>query len=282
MMMELLLGAGLLAFLGLIFGAGLYVASKKFAVDIDPRIEKIEEALPGANCGACGFPGCSGLAAAIVHGGADVTTCPAGGSAAYKKIAEIMGVGVVERPAEKAVVHCAGREVDTRFNYTGPADCGSAALIQDGPKACRFGCLGFGDCAAACPFGAIGMMGAFPRVDEAKCTGCGRCVESCPRGLIAVRPASKSVRVLCKSRDRGKAVSSVCKAGCIACKRCEKVCKFGAMRVVDNLAAIDYAKCTQCGECVKECPTGSIIDARAPRGTDVEPVKAASAGEVPA
>ena len=247
--------------IGAFFGIVLAYASKKFAIKVDPRIEQINEALPGANCGACGYPGCSGFAEAIVEGEAPVDGCPVGGREVAEKIAEIMGVeasGTHERSVAR--LYCQGNcevAVD-RALYDGVQDCRAAQAVNGGPKACKYGCLGFGTCAEVCPFDAITMdENHLPHVDIEKCTGCGKCVQACPRNLFELVGVSKEVHVGCKSQERGKDVMKVCKAGCIGCRKCVKACPFDAMKFKNNLAKIDYEKCTSCMVCVEVCPTNA-------------------------
>lgn len=263
----------ILAMLTLIFGVTLAVVSDVFRVKSDPRVEEVLEALPGVNCGACGFPGCSGLAEALVAGKAGADECVPGGAACATAVAEIMGLSFEEKTPRTAIVHCRGSAalVGNRYEYDGIKDCRAAVLasVQAGPKECVYGCLGFGTCAAVCPFGAI-VMGddGLPRVDEQLCTGCGACVAACPRGIISVQPIDKHVHVYCSSKDKGAAVRKICSVGCIGCKKCEKVCpvKTGpAIHVNDFLAVVDYDACISCGKCVRECPTGCIGDLRMPR-----------------
>jgi len=255
----------ILGVLGLLFGFGLFVASRVFRVHVDPRVGRLQNALPGSNCGACGFAGCSGFAKAIVHGSADVAGCIPGGEHVAHLVADIMGVEAKEVEKRVAVLHCNGRDIPDKYVYEGVMTCQAANLLFGGPKECPYGCIGFGDCAKACPFDALHMVDGFPVVDEAKCTSCGKCVAACPKGLFELVSLARLVHIRCESRDKGKDVRRYCKVGCIACKKCETVCKFDAVHVEDNLAVIDYEKCTSCGMCVKECPTGTILNYRKPR-----------------
>ena len=250
--------------LGLLFGAGLAFASKKFAVEIDPRIEQILEDLPGANCGGCGYPGCSGYAEAIVKDGADMTLCAPGGSDVVKKIAEVMGVSAVESEPKVAVVQCRGdrEKAPNRFEYDGVEDCNAAQIIMGGAKGCVYGCLGLGSCVKACPFDALHMAdNGLPVVDEDKCTACGLCVAACPRGIMALIPVSQKVFLGCVSKDKGKAVKSVCKVGCIGCTLCakEKVTPSGSIQMEGNLPKIIKVTEDDLMNAVEKCPTKSFV-----------------------
>jgi len=248
--------------LAVLLGVGLAVASIKFAVEVDPRVEAIEEALPGANCGACGYAGCTGYAEAIVKDNAAVNLCIPGSGSVAAAIAEIMGVKAEDVAALVAKVRCRGdyETSEVKYEYDGVMDCRAAVIIHGGPKSCIYGCRTLGTCANVCPFGAIDHAGPghIPEINFDRCTACGQCVEACPLGIIALVPEKNSVHVLCVSHDKGKAVKTVCKVGCIGCGACEKVCPFDAIHVVDNLAVIDYEKCTQCGLCTAKCPTKCI------------------------
>ncbi|MGE5557111.1 MAG: RnfABCDGE type electron transport complex subunit B [Bacillota bacterium] len=251
----------LLGALGAVFGLGLAVASRQFAVKTDPRLDEIMAALPGANCGACGFPGCSGYAEAIMIKNAGTNLCPVGKSPVAEIIARIMGKEAVAIDSKLACVFCRGgrEETSDNFIYKGIGDCRAANLVNGGPKACEYGCLGRGSCAAACPFGAIVMNdNRLPVVDRKKCTGCGKCVGVCPRGIIALVKPSEQVFVYCHSHAKGTEVRKVCKAGCIACGICVKNCPEKAIEMHDNLAYIDHQKCTGCGVCVGKCPAKTI------------------------
>ena len=247
------------------FGIILAIAAQKFAVKVDPRITRISEALPGANCGGCGYPGCSGYAAAIVISGSDINLCAPGGAQTADRIAEIMGVEASAAEPKVAVVMCRGTLAVSgkKFDYDGIPDCRAAILVNAGSKSCRYGCLGLGSCIAACPFGAIVMAeNNIPVVIEEKCVGCGKCVETCPKNIIQLAPASKHVHVFCRNVDKGGTAKKSCKAACIACRKCEKECKFDAIHVVNNLAVIDYEKCKDCGKCVLVCPQDALVNLR--------------------
>ena len=259
--MEILIPIITLGTLGLFFGLGLSLASKKFCVKTDPRQEKVLDKLPGSNCGACGQAGCTGFSESLIKGDCSVDNCPVMKQDQRKEVAEILGVEIKEKIKKVAVLHCnGGNKVKDRFIYDGIKDCNAANLIMGGQKACVFGCLGFGDCEKACPFDAIKMNEetGLPEVDENKCTACGKCVEICPKDLFKLIDFNKPAYVACSSHDLGKDTRSFCSVGCIACHRCEKACKFDAIHVVDNLAIIDYNKCTSCGDCVKVCPMKTI------------------------
>jgi electron transport complex protein RnfB len=247
--------------MGLLFGIGLAYASQKFGVQTDSKAEAIREVLPGANCGACGYPGCDGFAAAVAEGTAPPNGCTAGGAAVAKNIGKILGIEVATEQRKIARILCQGdcdNAID-KYHYDGIQDCAAATLISGGPKGCEFGCMGLGSCVRACPFDAIHINDkGIAQIDEDKCTGCGKCVAACPKSIIELIPESSQVRVLCMSKDKGKDVKSVCKTGCIGCKICEKVCNFDAIHVEDNLAKIDYSKCVNCMVCAEKCPTKAI------------------------
>lgn len=231
--------------LALVASFGLAMIARAFAVPGNPKAEEVEAALPGANCGGCGLPGCSELARRIAEGRAGVDACPVGGEAVARAISRIMGVAFAGGVARKvALVLCAG-DAETareRFHYNGIKDCASAALLFGGGKACSFGCLGLGTCAGVCPFGAIEMSPlGLPVVDPAKCTACNKCVIACPKKIIRLVPVDRRVHILCSSRDRGAKVRKVCGVGCIACAKCVKEAPEGAIELRDNLAVVHYA-----------------------------------------
>lgn len=252
-----------MSIMGLLFGLGLAYASKIFKVDIDPKIDRILHALPGANCGACGMAGCASLAEAIATGKAEITACAPGGQEVYNLISEILGVDTKVKNKKIARVRCAGgkRSLD-KYVYEGLKKCSAASLLAGGNKACGFGCLGFGDCAAVCPFDAIHLNeNNIPVVDSSKCTACGKCVNACPKKIIALENIDNQVYVKCLSQDKAVVVKSICPVGCIGCRICEKL-SGGVFVVENNLSRADYGKAkpdTPWQVIIEKCPTKCIV-----------------------
>ncbi|MDH4129248.1 MAG: RnfABCDGE type electron transport complex subunit B [Spirochaetota bacterium] len=249
-------------FLSLIFGLGLALAHKKLAVEKNPLIGLIEGVLPQANCGACGQPGCSGYAVALVSENVEINLCTPGGAKLSKKLASILGKEATEG-AERIVarIHCGGnsKTAKQKYVYSGITDCNQAVSMFGGSKECPFGCVGLGSCVRACAFDAIDITSDLEViVNEAKCTGCGLCVPACPKNIIKMIPAKTRIFNNCSSYDKGGAVKKYCNVGCTACKLCEKACEYDAIHVKDNLAIYDYDKCTECNDCAVVCPTESI------------------------
>jgi len=249
--------------IALIFGIILAIADSKLRVEVDPRIDKIEEALPSANCGACGYAGCRQYATAIVEEDADIDKCPVGGQEVMENIAEIMGVKAGTSEKKIARLHCRGTEqvAKRKALYEGIKTCRAATLISSGDKLCDWGCLGYGDCERSCPFDAISMGNdGLPKVDEEKCTACGNCVEACPRDLFELHDFNQNVIVFCKSQDKAKQAKQACKNACIACTICVRKCPSGAIQMQDNCAVVVSPKklTEECYEGVKKCPTGAI------------------------
>ena len=259
--MEIFIPVLALGSLGLLFGIGLGLAARKFYVHVDPRIKKVFAYLPGSNCGACGQAGCMRFAESLIKGDIDVDSCVVSEDEDKTKIAGILGIETGKKVKKVAVLHCqGGNKVRSRFEYKGIKDCVCANLVFGGPKACVYGCLGFGDCVQACPFDAIVMTDeGLPKVIEEKCRACGKCVQACPKGLFSLVDVNKKFYVACSSPEMGKNVMSVCRVGCIGCRKCEKVCPVGAIKVTDNLAKFDYQKCENIGKCVQVCPTKVIV-----------------------
>ena len=252
----------LMGIMGGVFGVLLAIASIVFRVHQDERIGLIRAALPGANCGGCGYPGCDGYASGVVNEGAAVNKCSVGGASVAKKIAEIMGVEAGATIPMRAFLKCKGTcEASPRqLIYDGIKDCRSAATIPGGsPNACPYGCIGLGTCVSVCNFGALSMGDdGLPKVDVRKCVGCGACVANCPKGIFTLVPATADVIVACNSHWRGPQVKSVCSAGCIGCGICAKVCPVGAVELINDLAVIDQSKCIKCGKCAQRCPAKCI------------------------
>ena len=247
--------------LSLVFGALLGFSAKKFAVHVDPKVKQITNILPGVNCGGCGFPGCAVFAEAVAMEKANYKGCPAGGSVTASKIAETMGIDPVVTGRKVAFIRCGGIDdiVKRNYFYDGPRNCMAASqLATGGNKACIYGCLGLESCKNVCSFDAIKIVNKIAMVDEKKCVACGKCITACPKKLIEIVPEKSKVRVLCNSHDKGRTVKINCRGGCIGCTICQKTCPAQAITVSDNMAIIDYEKCTQCGECIKKCPVGVI------------------------
>ena len=246
-----------LGILGAIFGALLAFASKIFHVETDPRQDAVREALAGANCGGCGYPGCDGYAAAVVRGEAPCNKCVAGGAAVAEKVSEIMGVSADAADKMVAFVPCSGSRdnAEARFNYTGPEDCRAAMLFGGkSSKLCTFACIGLGNCARACQFDAMHVVNGIAHVDRSKCVGCGACVDTCPKNIVKLIPDSLRIHPACSSHDKGGVVMKVCTAGCIGCMKCQRECPAGAIVVKDALAEVDPEKCIGCGKCAEVCP----------------------------
>ncbi len=255
-MKEIILALAIVGGTGLLFGLLLAFAAVIFKVDKDNRIEMIEEVLPGANCGACGFAGCSAYAAAVAGEGAAVSCCSVGKDAVAKKIATIMGVKAQKVEPRAARVMCAGKcgIAENKYEYYGISDCTAAAKLAGGAKACPNGCLGLGSCVKVCKFDAISVVDGIAVIDEAKCTACGMCIKTCPKAVIKLVPLANKVWVPCNNTEKGAVVNKYCTAGCIACRLCEKACPNDAISVKNNHAVIDYDKCISCGLCAEKCP----------------------------
>lgn len=253
-----------LAGMGAFFGLGLAFAAKKFAVVIDPRVEKVKDVLAHAHCGACGYAGCEQYAEAVVKNPeVPPNLCTPAGARGAEAVALITGKKAEIREPIYARVMCQGgwSKSVKKFKYEGIEDCRAAVLAGGGDKSCIYGCLGYGTCSRVCPFGAITMSNDhLPIIDMAKCTGCRKCENACPKKVIEVLPSSKAVLVSCHSKDKGVDTRKYCQVGCIACGKCVKVCPFDAPSVSNNLSRINLDKCKVCGLCVPLCPTTAITD----------------------
>ncbi len=253
----------------------LFLIAQKFKVIEDPKIDVVEEVLPAANCGGCGYPGCRNFAEALVNSAnknksIEGFNCPVGGSEVMGKVAEILGLEVEEQEPLIAVVRCNGSRANAsqKISYDGPATCAFAHNLFSGENGCPYGCLGLGDCVVVCQFDAIYMNPetALPDVND-KCVACGACVEACPRDIIELRYKGKKDRrifVSCVNKEKGGPARKNCKVACIGCGKCVEVCTFDAITLENNLAYIDYEKCKLCRKCVSVCPTGAIHELNFP------------------
>lgn len=270
----------LVVIVGFVFAVILTIASKVFYVPVDETVASIRAELPGANCGACGFAGCDDYAAAL---GADpsigTAACPVGGGDLAVKLAEILGVEAGSAEPKVAVVMCNGNKEAAKsiMEYQGPMTCVAAKSLYGGGGSCAHGCIGLGDCEAACPYGAIKICDGVAVVARELCVGCGICANKCPQKVIRIAPAKNKVVVQCHSTEKGAVTRKACTNGCIGCMKCAKACKFDAIVVENNLAMIDPEKCKNCGLCAKECPTNAINNMRAKRKAPEAPAPAAEA-----
>ncbi len=272
--MNVLIAIAILGGLGLIFGLVLAVASKVFYVETDPRLEQLNAALPGANCGGCGYAGCSGYAEAVLSGEAPIGKCASGGNECAQEMAAIMGVEAAEVTRKVALVRCSGAKsydkdgnltagAKVKAEYEGFKDCLAASKVGgNGPLSCKFGCLGYGSCTKVCQYGAISVVNGVAKVDEDLCTGCMACANACPRHLIVPVEPHRNVVIACASLAKGAVTTRGCTTGCIGCSLCKKICPKDAITIEKNLARIDYSKCDNCGLCATVCPKKLIKDSK--------------------
>ncbi len=255
-MIKILIAIGIFAVLGAAIGVLLAVSSKVFEVKSDKRIGKITDILPGANCGGCGFAGCSALAKAIVSGKASPSSCASLTNKKKDEIDAVVGKKSEKRRRMRAQVMCSGVNgcAAYKFEYAGAVDCRAATALSGGELSCLRGCLGLGNCVSACPFEAISIEDGIAKVDYMKCRGCGACIISCPRGLIELIPYKARHWVGCKSEASAAETKKACSEGCIGCGICEKSCPRNAAKVVNGVAVIDYDRCNKCDVCASKCP----------------------------
>ena len=273
-MENILYVIAILGGLGLLFGAVLAIASKVFYVETDPRLDKLNECLPGANCGGCGYAGCGGYAEAVLNGEAPIGKCASGGNECAQEMAAIMGVEAAEVTRKVALVRCSGEKsydkdgnltkgARVKAEYEGFHDCLSASKVGgNGPLSCKFGCLGYGSCVKACKYGAMSVVNGVAKVDEDLCVGCMACANACPRNLIVAVEPDHNVVIACASLAKGAVTTRGCTVGCIGCSLCKKICPKDAITIEKNLARIDYDKCDNCGLCATVCPKHLIKDSK--------------------
>ncbi len=262
MAQGIIIAAAIVGAIGIFIGLFLGIAGIKFKVEVDPKEEAVLAALPGNNCGGCGYAGCSGLAAAIAKGEAATNACPVGGDKVGAKVAEIMGVTAESTEPMVAYVHCQGDfdKAKVDYDYTGAEDCRMMAFVPGGgPKTCNSGCLGYGTCVKACPFDAIHIVNGVAVVDKEKCKACGKCIAVCPKHIISMVPKKAQTVVACSSVDKGPVAMKACTTACIGCGICVKNCPNEAIKVENFHAIIDYEKCTSCGACMEKCPKKAIV-----------------------
>ncbi len=275
--------------LGLVSAVILYFVASKFKVYEDPKIDQVEEVLPSANCGGCGFPGCRAFAENAVKQAKDEHSlegffCPVGGNEVMQKVASIVGLEIKEKAPMIAVVRCNGTGAHSpeKVKFEGVTSCSFAHTLYAGEGGCQYGCLGLGDCVDACEFDAIHINPerGLPEVND-NCTACGACVIACPRDIIELRkkgPRDRRIFVSCVNKEKGAAAKKNCEVACIGCGKCEKVCNFDAITINSFLAYIDFEKCTLCRKCVEVCPTSAIWEVNfKPRKPKTEKPKSADA-----
>jgi len=264
-MNYILISVGVVGVLGALYGIVLAFASKKFELKVDKKIVLMDDVLPGVNCGACGYPGCNAYAKAIYEEGEKIDKCAPGGNSVIEMLANIMGVQASKKEKKVALIKCSSggeNKTNYKFDYHGIANCSAILGLGHGNNVCKYGCVGGNSCSDVCTFGAIKIDEKNNKfVDRELCTGCGACVTECPLDLIQLVSISKKVHVICSSFDKGVVSRKSCgSVSCIGCRICERKCPVGAIIIKNNLAVIDFEKCTSCGICAKVCPTKVIED----------------------
>lgn len=246
--------------LGLICAVILVIFSKLMEVKVNPKIEEVREALPGANCGACGCAGCDEFSKAVVEDGAEPSRCTVGGESVATEVAKIMGITATVAAKKVAALMCQGSDdvTNKKLDYDGVTTCKGASMMHGGTGDCSYGCLGLGDCVNVCDFDAMYVENGIVRINEDKCTACGACVKVCPKTILTIIEKDKAAMVQCNNRDKGAVAKKQCKVACITCSKCVKACPENCIEIVDNVAVIDRSKCIMCGDCVVVCPSDCI------------------------
>ena len=250
---------GIVAAIAIIFALLIVLVSKLCFVKSDEKAEAVLSHLAGANCGGCGYAGCSDFAKAVAEGKAQFTACGPTSNDEKAEIAKILGLSFEAKEKMVATVHCAGGKISlNKYQYVGNDGCDAQMALMGGSKVCPNGCLGGGSCEKECPFHAIKVIDGVSYVDKQLCASCGVCIIKCPKKIIELIPASSKVYVACSTVCKGKEVMNMCKVGCIGCGLCAKNCPNGAITMINNVAVIDYSKCTGCKICVSKCPRKCI------------------------
>jgi len=247
--------------IAVLLGVLIVIVSHFFQLPVNEKRDELLSALPGANCGGCGFAGCEGYAQFLADGAVNTSLCTVGGSACSIELASILGVDAVFSEPKAVRLLCQGTTDKTqrRYEYLGTLTCNAAHGLLGGPGACTYGCLGYGDCITVCAFGALSLKDGIVLTDPNKCTACGQCVTMCPKDILQLLPKSAEVAVRCKNTWPGAQTKKNCSVGCIGCQKCAKVCPAGAITMTGPLAVINQDLCTRCGACVPVCPTKSIV-----------------------
>ncbi len=259
--MNILIATAIVGTIGLLGGVLLSLISHFCDNgEENQQLDAIRDALPGANCGACGFAGCDSYAEAVINGSAEPNLCAPGGNNTAAKLSEILGMEI-EITKKIARVNCngCGDKAETKYDYVGMVSCKASAALSGGMKSCDFGCLGLGDCVNVCDFGAISINNGVAQVNQDLCGGCGKCVKACPKQVISVVTDKKSAVIPCNNKQKGAAARKTCTVSCIGCSACVRACEFGAIKVDNFLATVDVDKCTACGKCVEVCPQKIIV-----------------------
>lgn len=257
--MEILIPVIIVAAIGLVAGLGLSLAGKYLSDPPDEKLDAIREALPGANCGACGYTGCDDYAKALKDGIAKPNLCIPGGKKTATELSKVLGIEI-DIEEKIAFIACGGNcnKSKVKYNYSGVESCAAASAFYGGPSECLLGCIGYGDCSKVCEYGAITVTDNLAKINPEVCRACGKCIAACPQKLISFIPVTSPIKVLCSSTEKGGKVMKSCDAGCIGCTKCTKVCETGAIKVENFLAVIDPKKCISCGKCKEVCPRGCI------------------------